>query len=171
MTSKTSTIAAAMYGCWAAIQVRPIAPTSSPKLSAMFEIGSGEGVTAARRAVLPPCAAKAIAAPSTAEASCIPGDKMRSCDIRDERRNWNANKRLQRVPDEVERRNLVGEELKYEHRQANADDPPGSNGIQRGGKCDQPAFATSDPGLRRSRRHSDRRQNSCRRASPRSAPD
>src|SRR3974390_1474166 len=53
-TSKIATTAAAVYGCCVAIQVSEIAPTSSPKLSAILENGSGEGVTAARSAVFPP---------------------------------------------------------------------------------------------------------------------
>ena len=35
--------------------------------------GSGEGVTAARAAILPPCAASAIPAPAAVARSCVPG--------------------------------------------------------------------------------------------------
>ena len=46
--------------------------TSSP-VTGMFESGSGEGVTAARAAVLPPCAARAMAPPAAVAASCCKG--------------------------------------------------------------------------------------------------
>src|SRR5262249_44669119 len=55
-------------------QVNVIATTSSPKLRPTFDTGSGEGVTAALTAVLPPCAAKAITPPTTADISCSAGD-------------------------------------------------------------------------------------------------
>ena len=59
-------IVAAAIGCVVANQVRPTAMTSSPTLSAMLENGSGDGVTAARAAILPPCAARAMVPPATA---------------------------------------------------------------------------------------------------------
>ena len=40
----------------------------------MFEKGSGEGVTAARTAVLPPWAARAMVPPTAAAAACCNGD-------------------------------------------------------------------------------------------------
>ena len=43
-------------------------------LSEIFENGSGEGVTAARTAVLPPCAMNAINPPASAAASCSRGE-------------------------------------------------------------------------------------------------
>ena len=45
------------------------AKVSSPALSAKFEIGSGEGVTATRAAVLPLCAASAIKPPAMVASS------------------------------------------------------------------------------------------------------
>src|ERR1700686_1263469 len=52
--SNMHTMAMVAYGCWVANQVRKIASPSSPRLRVIFENGSGEGVTAARTAVLPP---------------------------------------------------------------------------------------------------------------------
>ena len=76
MMSNTAitTTTAAMTGCCVASQVSETATTSSPKLKAMLENGSGDGVTAALIAVLPLCDAKAIVPPSSAAASCVPGD-------------------------------------------------------------------------------------------------
>src|SRR6202051_3202965 len=71
----TATMAAAQYGCRVANQVRNTANPSSPKLSAKLENGSGEAVTAARTAVLPPWAAKAMAPPAAAAANCSQGDR------------------------------------------------------------------------------------------------
>ena len=58
-----SAMDAAMMGWWVANQVSPMAMASSAVLSAMLEMGSGLGVTAARTAVLEVCAASAMAAP------------------------------------------------------------------------------------------------------------
>ena len=75
-TSNSPTIAIAPYGCWVANQVRKMASPSSPRLKVQLEIGSGEGVTAARTAVLPPWAASAIAPPATVAASCSHGESV-----------------------------------------------------------------------------------------------
>src|SRR6185312_5981475 len=75
ITRNTIAIAAAQYGCFVANHVRKIARASSLKLSVMFEKGSGEGVTAVRTAVFPPCAANAINPPTTVAASCFSGER------------------------------------------------------------------------------------------------
>src|SRR6476620_1776107 len=72
-TNITPTMDAAKYGWVVASQVMDTASASSPKLRVMFESGSGEGVTAARAAVLPPCAARAMAPPAAVAASCCQG--------------------------------------------------------------------------------------------------
>ena len=71
---KAATMRAAAIGCRVASQVRNTASVSSPALSAMFETGSGNGVTATRAAVLPPWAAKAIAPPASAASNCFSGE-------------------------------------------------------------------------------------------------
>src|SRR5262245_21621300 len=67
---QTATIAAAQYGCLDANQTRKTTKASSAKLRAEFDAGSGEGVTTARAAIFPPCAAKAIAPPAVAALIC-----------------------------------------------------------------------------------------------------
>ena len=54
-----------------------MARASSARLRAMLEKGSGDGVTAARRAVLPEWAARAMAAPRAAARSCWAGVSWR----------------------------------------------------------------------------------------------
>ena len=54
-----------------------MARASSARLRVMLENGSGDGVTAARRAVLPPWAARAMAAPRAAASNCSPGVSWR----------------------------------------------------------------------------------------------
>ena len=59
ITSKqAATIAAAKYGCLDANQIRKTTKASSTILSTELETGSGEGVTAARAAIFPPCTHK-----------------------------------------------------------------------------------------------------------------
>ncbi len=41
----------------------------------ILEMGSGDGVTAARAAVFPPCAAKAMRPPSNVARSCFSGER------------------------------------------------------------------------------------------------
>ena len=71
--SSAITTLAAAQGWAVASQVMPTAATSSLLLKAMFDTGSGLGVTNARAAVLDPCAAKAIAAPTAVASTCMPG--------------------------------------------------------------------------------------------------
>jgi hypothetical protein len=68
-------IEAATHGFHVASQVTNTASPSSPMLRLMFEKGSGEGVTAARAAVLPPCAIKAIVPPASVATSCSCGER------------------------------------------------------------------------------------------------
>ena len=72
--SKQTAMAAATKGCLVANQVRNTAKASSPALRLILEMGSGEGVTAALAAVLPPWAAKAIAPPTIAQSICSVGE-------------------------------------------------------------------------------------------------
>ena len=74
ITTKIVASVPATYGCRVASQVRPMARTSSPRLSVMFENGSGDGVTAARAAVLPPCAMSATVAPRSVARSWCSGE-------------------------------------------------------------------------------------------------
>ena len=60
ISSNPIVMLAAAQGCWVASHVRPTAATSSLLLKAIFDTGSGLGVTSARAAVLDPCAARAI---------------------------------------------------------------------------------------------------------------
>ncbi len=113
-----------------------MARPSSPRLKAVFENGSGEAVTAARAAVLPPCAAKAIAPPAAAVArSCSQGDKRRGRPVCQQRRYRNPDESVQRIPDQVEGRNLVGEKLDCEQRSADPDHPPTGQHFQRRRQC------------------------------------
>ena len=68
------TLAAAMGWCEAAY-VMPMAAASSVVESAMFETGSGLGVTTARKAVLELCVAMAMRPPAVVAASCMPGER------------------------------------------------------------------------------------------------
>ncbi len=72
--SAASATPAPIRGWCVANQVKPTAAASSPVLSAMFEIGSGLGVTAARSAVFDPCAASATTAPIAVARICISGE-------------------------------------------------------------------------------------------------
>ena len=65
ITTSAAAIPAATYGFHVDSHVRNTASPSPLTLSAMFENGSGEGVTAVRAAILPPCAIKAIAPPAS----------------------------------------------------------------------------------------------------------
>jgi len=49
----------------------PSSSHPSPRLRLIFEMGSGEGVTAPRTAVFPPCAASAIRPPTMDARSCF----------------------------------------------------------------------------------------------------
>src|SRR5947209_18161008 len=69
------TMIAAITGCLVANQVSETAATSSLKLKAILEKGSGEGVTAARIAVLPLCEATAINPPRAAAAIWATGER------------------------------------------------------------------------------------------------
>ena len=55
--------------------VSPMAMPSSPVLNAMFETGSGLGVTTARTAVFELCATMAMAAPPNVASNCISGER------------------------------------------------------------------------------------------------
>ena len=68
---------AAINGWCVANHVNPIAPTSSPTLSAAFETGSGDGVTTDLAASLPLCAISATTPPSTAANICACGLSLR----------------------------------------------------------------------------------------------
>src|SRR5208282_389803 len=72
MARKAATIRAASTWCRVASQVKNTASVSSPALRVMFEKGSGDGVTAARAAVLPPWAARAMAPPARVASNCFP---------------------------------------------------------------------------------------------------
>src|ERR1700761_1804387 len=74
-TTAPSAIDALAHGCTVTSQLSPTAAASSVVLSAMFEIGSGLGVTAARTAVFDPCAANAMPDPTATANSCIGGDR------------------------------------------------------------------------------------------------
>jgi hypothetical protein len=65
---------AAITGWWVANHVSPTAAVSSMVLRAMFEIGSGLGVTAARTAILELCVARAMVAPIAVARICICGE-------------------------------------------------------------------------------------------------
>jgi hypothetical protein len=73
--NRTVAIAAAQYGCRPASHAMKIASASSPTLRAMFEKGSGDGVTATRAAILPPCATNAMHPPDNPATSCSAGDR------------------------------------------------------------------------------------------------
>lgn len=76
--NSTRAARAANTGWWVANHVRPTAARSSVVLSAMFERGSGLGVTAARTAVFELCAANATPAPIAVARICIAGE---SCEL------------------------------------------------------------------------------------------
>src|SRR5581483_9013022 len=59
---------------------------------------------------------------------------MRAGNVGQQRRDGNADKRVQSVPYEVEGGDFVGEELQPEQRQRNADDPPRLQNVQAGGQ-------------------------------------
>ena len=116
-------------------QVRKIARPSSPRLKAALENGSGEAVTAARAAVLPPCAAKAIAPPASCRQKLLPGRKRRSRPVCQQRRYRNPDESVQRVPDQIEGRNFVREKLDGEQRPADPDHPPTGQHLQGRRQC------------------------------------
>lgn len=74
-TTADNAIDALTQGCTVTSQLSPTAATSSLVLSAMFDTGSGLGLTAARTAVFDPCAASAIPDPTATASNCMGGDR------------------------------------------------------------------------------------------------
>src|SRR6185312_12564253 len=77
-TRTTTAIEAAIKGWCVANHVNPTATTSSVLLSAIFDTGSGLGVTTARNAVFELCVASATAAPAPVAIICILAKAVRS---------------------------------------------------------------------------------------------
>jgi hypothetical protein len=77
-----------------------------------LENGSGEGVTAARTAVLPPYAASDDGASGSRADGLRQGRKMGG-GVGEQGRNRDAHESMQRVPDQVEGGNFVGEKLSH----------------------------------------------------------
>src|SRR5205814_338672 len=80
---------------------------SSPKLKPIFEMGSGDGVTAARTAVLPPCAAQCN---HTTQSSCQKlffRGKMGRGSVCQQSRDGHPHKRVESIPDQIKGRNFI----------------------------------------------------------------
>src|SRR6266567_275760 len=111
-----------------------MARASSPKLNPIFEMGSGDGVTAARTAVLPPCAANAMRPPSTGGEELFARRKLgRGC-IGQQSRDGNTHKRVERIPDQVKGWNFVRKEFDDEQDDAGCNDPPAFEQTERVGE-------------------------------------